>query len=77
MCVRVCVRVYVCVCARIWARMRVRDRVRAGVRACVLNDIIIMEIMCRSLMATLAASPYRIHEEANVPRPLGGCAPAA
>ena len=24
--------------------------------------------MCRSLVVTLAASPYRLHEEADVPR---------
>ena len=29
--------------------------------------------MCRSSMA---ASPYRLHEEPNVPRPYGGRAPA-
>ena len=31
----------------------------------------ILKIMYPSLKATQAASPYRLHEEANVPPPLG------
>ena len=35
-----------------------------------------MTIMYLSLKATHSPFPYRKHEEANVPRPWGGCDPA-
>ena len=69
----------------VWARMRVRlwvrARVRAGVRAyaCLIcpiglsnNDITIMKIMHRSVVVSLAASPYRRY----MTRRTCECAPA-
>ena len=74
------VSVCACACMGTHAYAGCRTCVCACVRECIFAcmiyhiglgnyDIIIMKIMCRSLVVTLAASSYRLHEEANVPRP--------